>query len=142
MRRGSVHGASAGPEGVTVARLGQLERAVMDTLWDLAAARPAERFTVREVAQTLPNHAYTTVLTVIDRLEKKGLVERFPDSRTYHYRPTGSRESYVAELMTEALDTTTDRTAALVRFAQSVRPDEAAMLRGVLERLERSEDPR
>ena len=60
-----------------------------------------------------PSHAYTTVLTVLDRLTKKGMVERIRDGKAHHYRPTGSRDSYVAELMHEALDATLDREAAL-----------------------------
>ena len=49
-------------------RLGQLERAVMEALWDKSASSPSSTFTAREVARTLPDHAYTTVLTVLDRL--------------------------------------------------------------------------
>ncbi len=52
--------------------LGELERKVMDELW----ASMGTAWTVREVAEHLPSHAYTTVLTVLDRLEHKGLVSR------------------------------------------------------------------
>jgi predicted transcriptional regulator len=126
-----------------VTKLGQLERAVMDALWDTAGRSSDTASTARDIAATLPRHAYTTVLTVLDRLTRKGLVERIRDGRTHHYLPTGSRESYTAELMHEALAATSDRKAALVHFAETVSPDQAEVLRGVLERLDpsRTEGP-
>jgi predicted transcriptional regulator len=108
----------------------------MEALWDRTARSSGSASTARDVAATLPTHAYTTVLTVLDRLTRKGLVERIRDGRMHHYLPTGSRESYTAELMHEALAATSDRKAALVHFAETVSPDQAAVLRGVLERLE------
>jgi predicted transcriptional regulator len=120
-----------------MARLGQLERAVMEALWTSSASSQGAPCTAREVATTLPDHAYTTVLTVLDRLTRKGLVERIRDGKSHHYRPTGSRESYVAELMHEALAATSDSEAALVHFAKTVPPDQARVLRKVLRRLER-----
>lgn len=115
-----------------MARLGQLERVVMDTIWGFAAAAPVSAFTAREVASTLPDHAYTTVLTVMDRLTRKGLLDCDRAGKTHHYRPTGSRESYVTELMHEALASTSDAEAALVHFARSVTPAQANVLRDVL----------
>ena len=53
-------------------RLGDLERRVMDTLWE----QPTREMTGRDVADTLPESAYTTVATVLDRLVHKGLVRR------------------------------------------------------------------
>lgn len=119
-----------------MAKLGQLERAVMEALWETSTQSPGSVSTARDVAATLPTHAYTTVLTVLDRLTRKGLVERIRDGRTHHYFPTGTRESYTAELMHEALAATSDRKAALVHFAETVSPDQAEVLRGVLERLD------
>lgn len=111
----------------------------MESLWTLAGERPDATFTAREVAATLPTHAYTTVLTVLDRLTRKGLLERFRDGRSHHYVPTGSRESYISQLMHDALRDTPDREAALVHFAETVTSDEAVLLRGVLRRLEREQ---
>ena len=115
--------------------LGKLERAVMEALWTSAAESSPAGCTAREIALTLPSHAYTTVLTVLDRLTRKGLVERLRDGRSHHYRPTGSRESYVAEVMLGALDATSDREAALVHFAETVSPAQAQVLRDALGRL-------
>jgi len=117
-------------------RLGDLERTVMEVLWTMSSESPGATFTARDVAATLPNHAYTTVLTVLDRLGRKGLVERIRDGKSHHYRPTGSRESYTAEVMHEALAATSDRKAALIHFAHTVPSEEITVLRDVLRRLE------
>lgn len=110
-------------------RLGELERAVMDVLWD----RPGPA-SVREVADALhPRElAYTTVMTVLDRLAGKGMVERDRAGRAWSYRPAATREAYIAQLMLDALDLAGSRDAALVRFARSVTGTEADVLRAAL----------
>jgi predicted transcriptional regulator len=117
----------------TVNRLGDLERAIMDVLWETDAP-----LTVREVSARLPdrNLAHTTVMTVLDRLAKKGFARRQRDGRAWRYCPAATRETYVTELMLTALDEAGDRTAALTRFAQSVSGTEAEILRGALDVLE------
>jgi predicted transcriptional regulator len=112
-----------------VNRLGELEQAVMDVLWSRD-----EPVTVREVLASLSGRelAYTTVMTVLDRLARKGLVRRELDGRAWRYVPAASRDAFVAELMLQALDLTGDRDAALVRFARSVSDPEADVLRDAL----------
>lgn len=66
-----------------------LELACLNALWRMGEG------TVRQVRDALePAHqlAYTTVLTVLDRLARKGLVERRLAGRRYIYRPALSRE--------------------------------------------------
>ena len=109
-------------------RLGDLERRVMEIVW----AHLGEQVTAREVADDLPGYAYTTVLTVLDRLERKGLVQRERGGRAHLYAATASRESYVAELMRDALGSAADRDAALVHFAETASASDAATLRRVL----------
>lgn len=101
----------------------------MDVLWD--RGRPA---TVREVADGLGDRelAYTTVMTVLDRLAGKGMVDRERTGRAWSYRPAAPREAYVAQLMLEALDLTGSKDDALVRFARSVTGTEAEVLRAAL----------
>ena len=111
-----------------MARLGELERKVMDVLWGPVGAE----LTVRQVAEQLPRHAYTTVLTVLDRLERKGMVCRTKEGRAFRYAPAASREAYTAALMHEALGAAPDRDAVLVRFAETVTGDEARVLRRAL----------
>ncbi|WP_341483428.1 BlaI/MecI/CopY family transcriptional regulator [Micromonospora cathayae] len=113
-------------------RLGDLERAVMDVLWD-GTSGPGG-VTVREVADALAGRelAYTTVMTVLDRLAGKGMVEREREGRAWRYRAAASREAHIAQLMLDALDLGGSRDAALVRFARSVTGTEADVLRAAL----------
>ena len=116
-----------------VNRLGDLERAIMDVLWGTP-----QSLTVREVSAQLTERdlAHTTVMTVLDRLAKKGFARRERDGRAWRYRPAATREAYVTELMLTALDQTGDRSAALARFAKSVSGAEASALRGALDEIE------
>jgi predicted transcriptional regulator len=102
----------------------------MDVLWE--STRP---LTVREVSEGLTERdlAHTTVMTVLDRLAKKGFALRERNGRAWHYQAAASREAYVTELMLSALDQTGDRQAALARFARSVSDSEARALRSALE---------
>jgi len=102
-------------------RLGELERAVMDHLWSCS-----EPQTVRQVHEALSEHrdlAYTTIMTVLQRLAKKNLVVQHRDDRAHRYAPTHGRDELVAGLMVDALDQVGDsgsREAALVHFVERV----------------------
>ena len=113
-----------------VPNLGDLERAVMERLW--AADGPLTARAVQDGLTTSRDLATTTVLTVLGRLERKGLVTRERDGRAHHYRAVGSREDHIAELMNDALDGAADRGAALARFLGSISPEERARLRDLL----------
>lgn len=115
---------------ICVTRLGDLERAAMEAIW--AAGKPV---TARHVADALADRglAYTTWLTVLGRLERKGLLERSRDRRAHSYRPVASREDHIAVLMQQALGQADDREAALQHFARAVSADEAEALRRALE---------
>jgi predicted transcriptional regulator len=112
-------------------RLGELERKVIEVLWD-SMGTP---LTGRQVAEHLPDRAYTTVLTILDRLRRKRLVDRIVEGKVHLFVATDSREAYMAELMLEAMGHTGNRDAVLVRFAKSVSAKEAAVLRDELDRL-------
>jgi predicted transcriptional regulator len=115
-----------------VARLGELERRVMDVLWE----QPGGEMTGRHVADALPGYAYTTVATVLDRLTHKGLVGRRLDGRAIRFAAVGTRADHTAELMHEALVTNRDPDATLVRFVKTVSPSEAEVLRRALDELD------
>jgi predicted transcriptional regulator len=106
----------------------------MSRLWDAGRA-----LTVREVHAALAADrglAYTTVMTVLDRLAKKGMVVQEKADRAYRYTPARSRAELTAALMLEALGEVPDgesRQAALLHFVGSVGPEEAAALRAALE---------
>ena len=98
--------------------------------------------TVRQVHADLSAHrdlAYTTVMTVLQRLAKKGLVTQHRSDRAHRYTPVHSRDELVAGLMVDALSSGTQsghRAGALVHFVQQVTPDEADALRAALDALE------
>jgi predicted transcriptional regulator len=112
---------------------GELEAEVMRRLW--ARAAPT---TVRELLDELVEQrpiAYTTLMTVMDTLFKKGWLRRQVDGRAYRYTPVATREQYSAGLMREALESSGDRTAALVQFLEQMTPAEADSLRDAFEQL-------
>src|ERR1700737_5082289 len=83
-------------------RLGELERAVMDHLWS-----SAEPQTVRQVHEALSAHrdlAYTTIMTVLQRLAKKNLVVQHRDDRAHRYAPMLGRDVLCGGLMLGSLD--------------------------------------
>lgn len=74
--------------------LHELESEAMEQMWRLGEA------TVREVLDGLnagprKPRAYTTVMTVMARLDRKGLLTRRRDGRTDVYRPVMSRDEYL-----------------------------------------------
>ena len=79
--------------------------------------------------------AYTTVMTVMENLHRKGWLRRERDGRAWRYEPTGSRSGYTAALMKDALGTTTsaDRRTALAHFVLQMSPNDAAMLQQALD---------
>jgi predicted transcriptional regulator len=102
----------------------------MERLWSWD--RPVA---VREVLEDLQRErplAYTTVMTVLDNLHRKGMVIREKAGRAYQYRPTRSRATHTAELMEEALSGTHDRGTALMRFVEQMPSEEVAELRRLL----------
>jgi len=78
-------------------------------------------------------NAYTTVVTVLERLRAKDMLTRRPDGRAYRYQAVVQGDQHVANLMTQVLDTSSDRTAALLRFADTLEPGEVAELRAALD---------
>jgi predicted transcriptional regulator len=123
------------------AQLGDLERSVMETLWDSDGW-----LTVREVHDTLAKGrdiAYTTVMTVLDRMTRKQLVEREREGRAWRYRPAQSRGAMTAEVMRQALGEFAeeanqhDRAAALVAFVGEASASDRKALRDALAALER-----
>ena len=91
---------------------------------------------VREMVDALHDDrplAYTTVMTVMENLYRKGWLRRERDGRAWRYEPTGSRSGYTAALMNEALGTSTDRRTALAHFVLQMSPHDAALLRQALD---------
>jgi len=115
--------------------LGPLERAVMEVVWE----RDAEEVTVRDVLDTPVGrgHAYTTLMTVMDRLWRKGYVARRRVGRAYVYRAKRSREQHVERLVGQVLAGAGDRQSALLGFVRSVDEEELGELRKAIRQVER-----
>jgi predicted transcriptional regulator len=116
-------------------QLGELEAVIMDRLW--LWGRPV---LVREVVEDLrPSRplAYTTVMTVMENLHRKGWLRRERDGRAWRYEPTGSRSGYTAALMSDALGTSPDRRTALAHFVLQMSPHDVALLQHALDQARR-----
>lgn len=114
--------------------VGELEAAVMDVLWDRGGwLTPGE---VQEALAGEHTLAYTTVMTILVRLWKKGRVQRQRDGRAFAYRPRRTREEHAAERMGELLTGAKDRPRALSHFVDDLSPDDRAQLRRMLRGLD------
>jgi len=102
----------------------------MDVLWD----RPSSSSTVREVADQLPDYAYTTIATVLSRLADKDLVIVTRHDRMLYYAAAEARAVRTTILIQEALSATPDPGAALTRFVDSASADQIAALQRALRR--------
>ncbi len=80
------------PDAMVERYLGSLEAQIMRALWD------EPRLTVRSVVELLPGRrarAYTTVMTVMNRLFEKGLLLRELDGRANIYWPAMSQREFL-----------------------------------------------
>jgi len=70
-----------------LARLGPLERRVLDVVWALGDC------TVRELVERQnPKMPYTTAMTTLDRLYRKNVLSRVAEGRAFRYKPRFTRE--------------------------------------------------
>lgn len=111
-------------------QFGQLEAVVMARVW--AADRPVLVREVLEQIQRERDIAYTTVMTVMDNLHRKGVLSREQEGRAYRYQAVRSREAHTADLMEEVLATSGDKAATLMHFIQQIDDGELETLRKVL----------
>jgi len=107
--------------------LGPLEERVLEALW-----RAPHGLSVREVRSGLGEGlAYTTVMTTLDRLFKKGLLERQRDGRAFRYAARASREALAARALRRWLDRLLDRGPArpiLASLVDAVGEHDRALL--------------
>lgn len=92
-------------------RLGKLELEIMKAVWDRSQATVHE---VREALMPLRNRAYSTILTMMRKLEAKGYLRHDVDERTYVYQPTISRDEVRQSLLADLVDRVFDGSARLV----------------------------
>jgi len=114
---------------------GDLEAVIMHLVWDRD-----DEVTVRELFDELRQEraiAYTTVMSTMDNLHRKGWLDRVKDGKAYRYTATASREEYSARLMREALAGGGDTEAVLSHFVAQMDGEESSVLRAVVRRLAR-----
>ena len=92
---------------------GPLESRVLDRLWARSSAA-----CVRDLQPDFPGVAYTTLMTTLDRLFRKGVLRRNKSGRAFFYEPRFSQE----ELRTQLAGST---------FA-TMLPDDASAVRPIL----------
>lgn len=107
--------------------LGPLEQRMLEALWARQSA------TVRElIDEGWQDLAYTTVMTTLDRLFKKGLLTRSEDGRAFRYQPRYSREELHQEAAGHAfrqlLDASPASSLPLSFFVEIVGERDAELL--------------
>ena len=107
--------------------LGPLETRLLELLW--AQRRPA---TVRHIRRALPELAYTTIMTTLDRLYRKGLLLRDKDGRAFAYAARYTRAELLSELISghvaELLGAAEEGTVLLSTLVRAVGRTDAALL--------------
>ncbi len=120
--------------------MGPLESKVLDVLWANDRA-----VSVRQVWAAFPDLAYTTLMTTLDRLYRKGVVLRHPHGRAFVYEPRCSREQMLSERASnqfaDLLAATDGRSAILSTLVSCVGRQDTALL-DELEALVRAERTR
>ncbi len=99
--------------------LGQLQRAVIEVVWELGEASVHQ---VREKLRQKKKLAYTTVLTALQNLEKAGWLRHRSEGKVYVYEPTRTREEAGANSVRKLLDRIFDGDALLM-FQHLMRQD-------------------
>ncbi len=92
--------------------LGELETRVMDLLWE------EHPISVRTACERLRgDHAYTTIMTTMDRLHTKKLLRRKKDGNAFLYEPAMDRAEYQRRVVEAALTPLLEQGAAPVLAA-------------------------
>lgn len=109
---------------------GGLESEVLEQIW-----REPDGLTPREVLERLDGDlAYTTVMTIMNRLWNKGVLERAMEGRAFRYRPLQTESEVISARMSEVLSVARDREASLSRFVEDLEPGDEVVLRALLKR--------
>jgi predicted transcriptional regulator len=99
-------------------RTASLEHRVLEILWT------GGEWSVRAVLERLGSaHAYTTILTVLDRLHRKRRVRRRKDGRAWAYRAARPREAELGDEIARLLATPgVEREPLLAALIESMDP--------------------
>lgn len=125
--------------------LGDLEADVMETIW---ASGPGATITVREVHKVLqPSRgvAYTTVMTVMGNLAKKGMLLVEKDLHAHRYTTRQTKEEFTRSAVGTIIDQLLNDFAepALAHFAESLEqgnPEKIRLLEALIAQRREQED--
>jgi predicted transcriptional regulator len=107
---------------------GELEAAVLAVLQ--SAGSPLTPGQVRDRLGC--GLAYTTVVTILSRLQAKGVLTRLKTGRAYTYAPVADEPGLAARRMQCVLDAQADRELVLARFVSGLSPADERLLRRML----------
>jgi len=111
------------PREVASLALGKLERQVLDEAWS------RREVSVRDIYLAFEERiAYTTLMTTLDRLYKKRLLERRKDGRAFLYSPALTREEFEHGIREDVID------GLLGQGAEGIQPVLACIVDTVTER--------
>lgn len=109
---------------------GELEGDILHILWSNDVP-----LTAKEIRDVFPGKkpAHTTILTALDRLQAKGHVVRVGQAaRGIRFAPARSESEHASEAMLGTLADTSDRAAALLKFAGNLDAKDVKLLREAL----------
>lgn len=102
----------------------------MDCIWRLR--RPLFVRDVVDVLRQSQPCAYTTVMTTMDRLFRKGLLRRTSQARAWRYEAVGTRDSFAATLMRDAWATSNSSPDSFAAFLAQLADTERQALQAAL----------
>jgi predicted transcriptional regulator len=122
--------------------ISQTEQEVLEALWEQGAA------TVRQLHETLAakrSWAYTTVQTLLGRLETKGYVAADRAGFAHVFRPTVSRDSLIRQRLNDLAEELCQGAKTPLMLAlvdgQGLEPEDIEHLRALLARIDEGTDP-
>ncbi|GDY33944.1 BlaI/MecI/CopY family transcriptional regulator [Gandjariella thermophila] len=131
---------------VTAASGGRRDRGALEAAVLALFADTAEALTVSEVQARLGGtSAYTTVMTTLARLHRKGALNRQRRGKAFAYTvaapPQAVEDAIVARRMRELLEGRTDRGEVLTRFVAELDPTDEQLLTRILHQLDHRNQP-
>jgi len=113
------------------ARLGPLEQQLLQALWSRGNATVRELLNDAEASRSA-KVAYTTVMTTLDRLYKKRLLDRVAEGRAFRYWPRQSEEELqkaaAGEAIHQLLDSGTAAGLPLSYLVEAITERDAQLL--------------
>jgi BlaI family penicillinase repressor len=122
-----------------MSKLPNLQLAIMQCLWRRSHATVAEVQADLEVDRPL---AYTTIATMLSKMEAKGLVAHKRQGRTFIYRPLAKQEqvsrSMVADLAERVFGGDITQMVSHLLDECDVQPEELARLKAMIDEAEKN----